>query len=176
MPGYHSKFVEESNQCQVIGRIPLLPIKTTYRGPAPPCQPGVEDIIDETLTFFKANIFFRNFDVESNADRLLIYLTLYTAQCLNVCVRKSKGGAKQALYTMALQNFPIPGDNGFVLGGFCTAPGNRQETDLIRQYLTQCRQEIGDRLVERVYATNETLPDKWWICFAKRKFLNMSLE
>jgi actin related protein 2/3 complex subunit 3 len=37
-----------------------------------------EDIIDETLNFFRANVFFRNFDVKGRADRTLIYLTLYT--------------------------------------------------------------------------------------------------
>jgi actin related protein 2/3 complex subunit 3 len=37
-----------------------------------------EDIIDETLNFFRANVFFRNFDVKGKADRTMIYLTLYT--------------------------------------------------------------------------------------------------
>ena len=41
-----------------------------------------EDIIDETLTYFRANVLFRNFDVRGGADRTLIYLTLYAAQCL----------------------------------------------------------------------------------------------
>lgn len=44
-----------------------------------------EDIIDETLNFFRANVFFRNFDVRGPADRTLIYLTLYTHQCLVKC-------------------------------------------------------------------------------------------
>ncbi len=44
-----------------------------------------EDIIDETLNFFRANVLFRNFDVRGGADRTLIYLTLYTHQCLLKC-------------------------------------------------------------------------------------------
>ena len=44
-----------------------------------------EDIIDETLNYFRANVFFRNFDVRGGADRTLIYLTLYTQQCLVKC-------------------------------------------------------------------------------------------
>jgi len=134
------------------------------------------DIIDEVLLSFKTNIFFRNYDVETNADRLLIYLTLYASQCLNSMVRKSKGASDQATYTLALQNFAIPGDSTFVLGGLVQAPANRTEQDLIKQYLTQARQELGKRLVEKVYARGETQPDKWWICFTKRKFLNMSLD
>jgi actin related protein 2/3 complex subunit 3 len=41
-----------------------------------------EDIIDEVLGTFRANIFFRNFDVRNSGDRTLIYLTLYVQQCL----------------------------------------------------------------------------------------------
>jgi hypothetical protein len=44
-----------------------------------------EDIIDETLTFFRANCLFRNFDVRGGADRTLIYLTLHAMQCLVKC-------------------------------------------------------------------------------------------
>lgn len=45
--------------------------------------------------------------------------------------------------------------------------------DLLRQYLTQLRQELANRLVERVYADGK--PSKWWMCFQKRKFMNKSL-
>lgn len=91
-------------------------------------------------------------------------------------VRKPKGTSESNLFTLALQNFDIPGDSGFVLGGFCPAPESRADTDTLRAYLTQCRQELGSRLVNLVYADNESEPDKWWICFAKKKFLNMSLD
>ena len=40
------------------------------------------DIVDEALTYFKANVFFRNYEIKSEADRVLIYLTLYIIECL----------------------------------------------------------------------------------------------
>ena len=40
------------------------------------------DIVDEALTYFKANVFFRNYEIKSEADRVLIYLTLYVIECL----------------------------------------------------------------------------------------------
>lgn len=46
--------------------------------------------------------------------------------------------------------------------------------DLLRQYLTQIRQEVALRLVPLVY-TDPTKPSKWWMCFSKRKFLNKAL-
>jgi hypothetical protein len=41
---------------------------------------GEEDIIDETIKFFRANVFFRNFEVKNGADRTLIYITLYIGE------------------------------------------------------------------------------------------------
>lgn len=41
-----------------------------------------EDIIDEALSYLRANVFFRNFDVRGSADRTLIYLTLHAVQLL----------------------------------------------------------------------------------------------
>ena len=40
------------------------------------------DIVDEALMYFKANVFFRNYEIKSEADRVLIYLTLYIIECL----------------------------------------------------------------------------------------------
>lgn len=41
-----------------------------------------EDIIDESLAYFKPNIFFREYEIKGPADRTLIYLTLYISECL----------------------------------------------------------------------------------------------
>jgi actin related protein 2/3 complex subunit 3 len=46
-----------------------------------------DDIIDEALRFFKANVFFNTFEMKGNADRLLVFLTLFTHQCI---IRLSK--------------------------------------------------------------------------------------
>jgi actin related protein 2/3 complex, subunit 3 len=44
-----------------------------------------EDIIDEVLMYFRANVLFRNFDVRGGADKTMIYLTLHAVQCLVKC-------------------------------------------------------------------------------------------
>ncbi|EJW78165.1 hypothetical protein WUBG_10927 [Wuchereria bancrofti] len=59
----------------------VLPIRSNIKGPAPRIDDG-EDIIDEALAYFKPNIFFREFEIKSPADRTLIYLTLYISECL----------------------------------------------------------------------------------------------
>jgi len=157
----------------------LLPIKTKYKGPAPRWAggsgPDDVDIIDEALDFFKANVLFRNYEVKGPADRVLVYLTLYIQQCLVTIGARSKGDSEKELYQLAISNFAVPGDRNFALQGFVTNPKDRAEADLTRQYFTQLRQEAGTRLIERVYATSEMTPSKWWACFNKRKFLNKTL-
>jgi actin related protein 2/3 complex subunit 3 len=174
MPAYNSAFNDPN--AKVICNMAILPLKTKYKGPAPPAPPDKEDIIDESLNFFKANVLFRNFEPKGPADRVLIYLTLYISACLQkLSPTTKKVDAEKILYQLALENFSLPGDKGFVLGGFVTNPSNRQETDTMRLYLTQLRQEMGLRLVGRVYARDESKPDKWWMCFQKKKFLNKAL-
>ena len=46
------------------------------------CAADKEDIIDETLMYFRANVLFRNFEVRGAADRTMIYLTLFACQLL----------------------------------------------------------------------------------------------
>ena len=52
------------------------------------------DALDEVLSLFRANTFFRNFEIKGPADRLLIYGILFVSECLT----KIKGnmGAKDA--------------------------------------------------------------------------------
>jgi hypothetical protein len=57
------------------------PMFTTVLVACPPfCSPDQDDIIDETMNFFRANVFFKSFEVKGGADRLMIYLTLFIHQ------------------------------------------------------------------------------------------------
>lgn len=44
----------------------IVPIKSQYKGPAPLLNPknADMDIIDEALSYFKANVFFRSYEVK----------------------------------------------------------------------------------------------------------------
>lgn len=170
----HSSF--ETGDFRYVGNFPILPLKTKYKGPAPQAPPADQDIVDEAISLFKANILFRNFEVKSGGDRVLIYLTLYISKCLLKIAEKkpNKGDAEKLLYQTAIENFSLPGDKDFALGGLVTPPKDRSEADLLRQYILQLRQEIGLRLVPAVY-TEPTKPSKWWMCFSKRKFLGKAV-
>nr|SVE75415.1 EOG090X0EJM [Daphnia dolichocephala] len=173
MPAYHSQFL---NPPQTVGNMAILPLKTQFRGPAPK-ETGESDILDEALYYFKANVFFRTYEVKSEADRLLIYLTLYITECLKKLQKCSnKNTAQNDMYTLAISKFDIPGEPGFPLNSVYAKPTSQYEADLLRQYLTQARQEMGLRLVDKVFCTEDGKPSKFWLCFAKKKFMDKSLS
>jgi actin related protein 2/3 complex, subunit 3 len=89
----------------------------------------LDDIIDETLTFFRANTLFRNFDVRGGSDKTLIYLTLFAQQCLVKCERiEDKSMAVKELRALATKQFVLPGESGWPLGGLFGAPVDRKES------------------------------------------------
>uniref|UniRef100_A0A8D8U665 Actin-related protein 2/3 complex subunit 3 n=1 Tax=Cacopsylla melanoneura TaxID=428564 RepID=A0A8D8U665_9HEMI len=135
MPAYHSTLTDFN---QSVGNIAMLPIKTQYRGPAPQFSSGEQDIIEEALYYFKANVFFRTYEIKSEADRLLIYITLYVTECLKKlqkCPTKAQG--QNEMYSLALAKFDIPGEAGFPLNSVYAKPQTPTEADLMRNYLTQ---------------------------------------
>jgi actin related protein 2/3 complex subunit 3 len=110
--------------------------------------------------------------------------------------------AQKEVQNIALDNnFAIPGDPGFPLNQvrplslysfflfsfpslsllttyftqMFNPPTNRQEAETLRQYLSQVRQELASRLLARIYEDGSDKPSKWWLSFAKRKFMGKSL-
>ena len=43
---------------------------------------GQEDIVEEALYYFRANVLYRNYQIDGSSDRTLIYLTFFIQQCL----------------------------------------------------------------------------------------------
>ncbi|ODV98604.1 hypothetical protein PACTADRAFT_31989 [Pachysolen tannophilus NRRL Y-2460] len=177
MPAYHSTFLDqESNDARIVGNFAILPIKTKFRGPSYPCSADEYDIIDEILDLFRPNSFFKNFEIKGPADRTLIYGILYLSSCLNLLnSRVDESEAVKVLNNLALEDFSIPGDLGFPLNSLYLPPSSRQEADLLRGYLQQFRQELGARLIARIYKDTKSSPSKYWLAFQRKKFMNKSL-
>uniref|UniRef100_A0A6B2LL30 Actin-related protein 2/3 complex subunit 3 n=1 Tax=Arcella intermedia TaxID=1963864 RepID=A0A6B2LL30_9EUKA len=176
MPAYHSK-LNKLADVRIISKMALLPLKTAVKGPAPPGNPDEPDILDEVIETWRANILFRNFEVKGPADLVLIYFTVYLSQCLNKIRNKSQEEAKKICFALSLENFKLPGEAGFPLGGMVSAPANRADADTLKNYLTQARQELGVRLCDHVYrGTDNKQPSKWWMQFSKLKFMDLELK
>ena len=142
-----------------------------------PLETKDTDIVDDAIYYFKANVFFKNYEIKNEADRTLIYITLYISECLKKlqkCNSKSQG--EKEMYTLGITNFPIPGEPGFPLNAIYAKPANKQEDEVMRAYLQQLRQETGLRLCEKVFDPQNDKPSKWWTCFVKRQFMNKSLS
>ncbi|KNG45134.1 actin-related protein 2 3 complex subunit 4 [Stemphylium lycopersici] len=165
MPAYHSVFLDEPNQ-QLIGNFALLPLRTRTRGPAvqlPALPADVTELtidashesydpLDEILALFRANTFFRNFEIKGPADRVLIYGILFVSEVLGK-IKPSMGRreAEKAVMNIALDtNFAIPGDAGFPLNQAFEAPADRNAAEVMRQYIMQMRQELATRLLNRL--------------------------
>ena len=144
MPAYHSVFLDEPNQ-QLIGNFALLPLRTKTRGPAQqlPQLQGVSELdiepssesydpLDEILSLFRANTFFRNFEINGPADRVLIYGILFVSEALSkIKPGTSRRDAEKAVLNVALDtNFAIPGDAGFPLNQAFEAPRDRNEAEV----------------------------------------------
>lgn len=178
MPAYHSKIAARKS----IQNIAFLTFNTKVRGPVQTFDVEDQtedqmDIIDEGLAYFRANVFFKSFDIQSNSDRVLIYITLYISECLKKLTKIShKEAAHNELNTLAMSRFDIPGDIGFPLNTIYAKPSTSEEADLVRQYFLQLRHEIGLRLVDKIYDAETGKPSKWWLCFAKRKFMDITLS
>ncbi|KAH7815863.1 Actin-related protein 2/3 complex subunit 3 [Monocercomonoides exilis] len=172
---YHSS--HNSDSVQLVCGLPILPIKTSAKGPAPSFDGDEKtDIVGEAITFFRANVLFKNFEFNGPADKLLVYLTLFISQCLQYCDKQMTrtDGAKQ-LNKLVCEPFKVPGDSTFCLGGMVSPPASASESDLIKQYLRQLREEVSLRLMNYLYPEPEGRLSKWWMSFSKKKFLNKTI-
>lgn len=183
MPAYHSKL---GNVGTTLGNMAYLSFKLTTpnRGPIQLLDKNhlnedSMDIIDEALFYFKPNVFFRSYEIQSDADRIIIYLTLYITECLKILQKCDKHEqALMSLYGFAVSRFDIPGDPNFPLNSVFQRPTEPDQVELMRNYMQQLRIECSYRLVEKVFPKqlNQSKPNKWWICFSKRKFMDKSLK
>lgn len=176
MPAFHSTFPADPSTDRFVGNFPLLSLNTKFRGPAYQANSDY-DIIDECLDLFRANSFFKNFEIKSASDRVLIYGILFINDCLahlNSSINYNEGIKK--LTNVALDNFSIPGTPGFPLNTvYSISLDNPSEVDLLKTYIQQFRQELAMRLLERVYEDDKQVPSKFWLAFTRRRFMNKSL-
>ena len=117
----------------------------------------------------------RDFKIKSDADRLMIYLTYYAIKCLKFFAKNPKDKLKCAkeLESWNMNSFPIPGSGSFILSSLCGEPEGAAEKNDLKKFLTICRRETGLRLLEIVF--KDGAADKWWICFAPRKFMDKEM-
>ena len=88
--------------------IALLPLKTAdTSGAAPKFQGEGEDIVDEAIEMFRANIMFSQYRLKGNADRTVVFLTSFIQKCLEQLSKHQKDANKQKQIIKELIDWPI---------------------------------------------------------------------
>lgn len=187
---YHSSLADQA--AAMMCSCPILPLRESIRGPAPNLDPPTtdgavqEDIVDEVLRLFRANVLFKSFEVHNAADRLLVYLTLYTSLCLNSAShttstpttlhhwshvelaenKPDRSGADRALSKLAHEGCALPGEPGFPLGGLMTPPENAHETGwdaAIAYYLGQNHEQLACMFLVTVVRREDCCEDNIYL-------------
>eukprot|EP01063_Lacrimia_lanifica_P016716 TRINITY_DN2325_c0_g4_i1.p2 TRINITY_DN2325_c0_g4~~TRINITY_DN2325_c0_g4_i1.p2 ORF type:complete len:187 (+),score=96.79 TRINITY_DN2325_c0_g4_i1:49-609(+) len=160
----------------------VYPMKGKVKGPAPNSEEGCldgqcDDLLDEVLYYFKANMLFQQYSVQGAGDRALLYLTLYVHYVVKLSKGKTQEDMKRVFIEERTKEFSHPGDKSFPLAGFLPAPKNAAEAEEWKAYMKQCREELFNRLIPMLYKhpNADGHPDKFWMMFCKKKFLGKTL-
>lgn len=177
MPSYHSIF----NQIQypTICGIPYIEFQ---QGKLPDMDheklklPLIDidlDIIDEAIIYFRANVLFKNFPILGDADKLLVYITVFISKCLEVANFQEPEKAKSLMKSLIDDCEWSPNYKAHFLNPILTV--QQKEVPQLQSYLKVVRKEVVSRLIELLYNSEYKLDLKYWLGFAKRRFMGYDM-
>jgi actin related protein 2/3 complex subunit 3 len=178
MPAYHSTFNE--NMYPTACGIPLIDIKVDRPALLDPSKLKANfadiDIVDEALIYFRANILFKNFQIKGDADKLLVYITVYISKCLESAATYNGDLEKTRSVLKALADdaeWTLGYKNHFLNNLTTNTPSEEVE---LQTYLKTIRKCVNFRLLTLLYESEYgTLDLKFWLGFAKKKFLGYEM-
>lgn len=179
MPSYHTVFNEKTNHILICG-IPYLEFKQNKIPDMDseklklPLNEIDLDIIDEALIYFRANVLFKNFPIKGDADKNLIYITVFISKCLEVALNQEPDKAKQAMSKLVEDcDWNLNLKNHFFTNLVTVKPSELPE---LQMYLKALRKETLLRLCYILYdSDSKTLDLKYWLGFAKKKFMGFDM-
>ena len=176
MPAYHSKYnkIESDKYCG----IPILNYRKKSSAILDPkkitnAEEGSFDIIDEAIIYFRVNVFFKNFTIDGDADKLIVYLTVFIQKILekanNPDENKAKANVRALVddceYVRKVENF----FNVLV-------NDNPSQMESLKKYLKELRAETVDRMINILFENPETKMDsRFWIALGKKKFMGYDM-
>ena len=133
-----------------------------------------QDIIDETLIYFRANTLFKNYPIKGDADKLLVYITVFVSKCIELISNdpdeKKANTSLNALINDAEWN---PNKANFFNN---LVSLNTSEVSDLQSYLKSVRKETVFRLMHILYNSEAGNMDlKFWLSFSKKKFLGFEI-
>lgn len=178
MPSYHSVF--NSQQYSTLCGLPYIDFKQNkipdlnYDKLKLPLNEIDIDIIDEALIYFRANVLFKNFPLRGDADKLLVYITVFISKCLEIAYNQDIDKAKSLMKNLIDECEWSPNLKSHFLNNLLVYKAN--EVQELQIYLKSIRKEIVMRLMFLLYdSDSKTLDLKYWLGFAKKRFMGYEM-
>jgi len=135
------------------------------------------DFIDDALDALRADVLSRRMAMTTPMDRLRATLAARAHETLRTCATDarcaSKGEAMKRVMEDARARVWAPGEAGYDgIPGAEREAESEAEREAYRAFTRRCREAIATRLVERCYNGVTGERDKFWMAFAKRRFMN----
>ena len=172
---YHSQFCGDKT-AEICCGIPLLPLKGDDKsGAAPRFQGEGQDIVDEAIEQFRAQIMFTTFKPQGPADKIIVFLTSFIQKVLEQWSKHQKNPDKVLQIGKELVEWDIETNSpDFIMNklGQMHKAKNGGEEAKMKKYLKLCKQETFSRLHARL--TNDKTGDmdrKFWLVFGKKPYL-----
>ena len=146
-----------------------IPVDTPFRDDDD--EENATDFIDDVIDNLRVNLLRRTFPLTTAAERLDAYLTSFASDLLYAFARESGMETKATARRRAAERATRDAFDG---GRGTTAEAtSAEEREMFRRFARRCRETLARRLVERCYGRGENGErDKFWMAFAKRRFLN----
>ena len=180
MPSYHSIFNKLEADQKYCG-IPVLEFKEK-KTPTLDSSKLKEvknlkqielDIIDEAIIYFRANVLFKNFNIDGDADKVLVYLTVFIQKCLEKANDPNPAKAKENMKKLVDQCEYIPKTENFFN---VLVTKKDSEVPNLQKYLKSLRKETVERLIYILFEDEKTKMDfKYWVALGKKKFMGYEM-
>ena len=176
MPAYHSKFneVESEKYCG----IPILNYRKKSSAILDPkkitnAAEGSFDIIDEAIIYFRVNVFFKNYPIDGDADKLIVYLTVFIQKILEKAALADEKKAMANIRALVDGCEYVRRADNFFNVLVTDTPGQMES---LKKYLKELRAETVDRMINILYENPETKMDKrFWVALGKKKFMGYDM-
>ena len=179
MPSYHSVWNKKKPDQKYCG-IPVFDFKKDktpsldYKKLNVPIDSIELDIIDEAIIYFRANVLFKNFSIDGDADKLIVYITVFIQKCLEKAgLNTEPNTAKVNMKKLIDSCEYIPNTENFFN---VLVDKKDNEISNLQKYLKEIRKEVVNRLIYILYDNNETSIDrKFWLALGKKKFMGYDM-
>ena len=178
MPSYHSVFNKDTTVKKLCG-IPVFEFKEKKTPTLDHTKLKVDlkqielDIIDEAIIYFRANVLFKNFNIEGDADKLLVYITVFIQKCLEKANDPNQQKAKENMKKLVDQCEYVPRTENFF-----NVLVTKKDSEIpgLQKYLKSIRKETVERLIYILFEDEKTKMDfKYWVALGKKKFMGYEM-